>query len=461
MAIARQLRPLKGTIIRRERLLPLPGDVLVTEGQDVAADTIIARTEELPGEPYVIDLRAELKAPKLAAEDVDRAVLKKVGEQVKAQEVIARHSHGFWGEVATCKSPVSGTVEFISRSFARILIREDPRSAQPTAIVAVARKLDVWPSSLKTYMRFREGDEVRQGMVLAASPSTAGMDYAYSPISGIIEKVCTKTGTVTIVRPVKETTVDAYFAGRVESVIPERGAVIAATGTLIEGVFGIGFEHHGPLAVLTRSPEEDLDPAAITDAHEGKIIVAGRRVTLEGLRRAVDAGACGAICGGVDNLDLVEWLGQEIEVGITGQEDVDFTLILTEGFGATPMDEAVFATLLAADGRVSSVNGSTHVRAGVIRPEVVIVGPPAGLGESGTAEAGTAEWGGAARLEPALVEGAAVRLVGPRRFGQRGQVVEVPAERQALGTEARVKVVRVRLEDGTVISVPQANVEVL
>ncbi|MHB0885006.1 MAG: hypothetical protein ACYC41_03910 [Bacillota bacterium] len=460
MAIIRPLRPLKGTTIRRERLLPLPGEVLVREGQEVAADTVVARTEELPGEPYIIDLRAELKAPKMTVEEVDRAVLKKVGQQVKAQEVIARHSHGFWGEVATCKSPVNGTVEFVSRSFARILLREDPRSAQPMAIVPVAKKLDVWPASLKTYMRFREGDEVRQGMILAASPSTAGLDYAYSPISGVIEKVCTKTGTVTIVRPVKVTAVDAYFAGRVESVIPERGAVIAATGTLIEGVFGVGFEHHGPLAVLTGSPEEDLDPATITDAHGGKVIVAGRRVTLEGLRRAVDVGACGAICGGVDHLDLVEWLGQEIEVGITGQEDVDFTLILTEGFGALPMDEPVFATLLAADGRVASVNGTTHVRAGVIRPEVVIVGQPGEAGDSGAFEGGAAEVGRIPR-EPTLIEGAVVRLVGTRRFGQRGQVVEGPAERPALGTEARVKVVRVRLEDGTVISVPQANIEVL
>lgn len=452
MAIVRQLRPQHVTI-RRERLLPLPGEVLVKEGQDVAADTIVAKTEELPGEPYVIDLRAELKAPKLTPEEVGRAVLKKVGEPVKAQEVVARHSHGFWGEVATCKSPVNGTVEFISRSFARILIREDPRSAQPVAVVPVAKKLDIWPASLKTYMRFREGDEVRQGVILAASPSTTGLDYAYSPISGVIEKVCTKTGTVTIVRPVKETTVDAFVAGRVESVIPERGAVIVTSGTVIEGVFGVGYEHHGPLAVLTRSPEEDLVPAAITEAHEGRVIVAGRRATLEGLRRAVDVGACGIICGGVDHLDLVEWLGQEIEVGITGQEDLDFTLILTEGFGTAPMDGSVFATLSAAEGRVASVNGSTHVRAGVIRPEVVIAGPPVQTADVAT--------GVTAVPGPVLTEGTAVRLIGPRRFGQRGRVVEVPVERQVLDTEARVKVVRVRLEDGTVISVPQANVEVV
>lgn len=450
MAGVPQMRLVQETALRKERLLPLPGEVLVKEGQEVQADTVIARTEELPGEPYVIDLKAEFKAPRLTPEETDLAVLKKVGDKVKAQEVVARHSRGFWGEVITCKSPVSGTVEFISRSFARLLIREDPRSAEPMAIVAVAKRLDIWPSSLKTYMRFREGDEVRQGTILAASPSTAGMDYAYSPINGVIEKVCTKTGTVTIVRPVKETIVDAYVAGRVEEIIPERGAVIVSRGLAVEGVFGVGFEHHGPLAVLTRSPEEDLDPAAVLPAHEGKVIVAGRRVTLDGLRKAVEVGASGAVCGGVDNLDLVQWLGKEIDVGITGQEDVEFTLIITEGFGPMPMAEAVFATFLANDGRVASINGSTHVRAGAIRPEVLIASGPVG-GRAAQAETARA----------ALAEGVPVRLLGPRHFGRRGRVVEMPVERQLLETEVRLKVVRVRLDDGTVVSVPQTNVEVV
>jgi len=455
---------MRDAIIRKERLLPLPGEVLVKEGQEVQPETVVARTEELPGEPYVIDLRAELKAPRLTAEEVDRAVLKKVGERVKAQEVIARHSRGFWGEVIACKSPVNGTIEFISRSFARILIREDPRSAQPMAIVPVAKQLDIWPSSLRSYMRFREGDEVRQGMVLAASPSGTGMDYAYSPISGMIEKVCTKTGTVTIVRPVKETTVDAYLAGRVERVIRERGAIVAARGIRLEGVFGIGYEDHGPLAVVTRSPEEDLRPEVLTSAHEGKVIVVGRRITLDGLRKAVDVGAVGAVCGGVDELDLVSWLGKEIDIGVTGQEEVEFTLIITEGFGPMPMADAVFAALLDNQGRVASVNGSTHVRAGVIRPEVILaLGPSVGDSSVDATAAGIrseAGIGGEAEA-PSLVEGTVVRLLGSRHFGRRGQVVEVPTERRLLDTEVRERVVRVQLEDGAVVTVPLANVEAL
>ncbi len=45
------LKVTASTRIRRERKLPLPGDVLVTVGQTVTADTIVARTELRPRSP--------------------------------------------------------------------------------------------------------------------------------------------------------------------------------------------------------------------------------------------------------------------------------------------------------------------------------------------------------------------------------------------------------------------------
>jgi hypothetical protein len=59
-----------------------------------------------------------------------------------------------------------------------------------------------------------------------------------------------------------------------------------------------------------------------------------------------------------------------------------------------------------------------------------------------------------------LALGAVVRLLRKPYFGLWGEVVDVPVKAEQLETEAWVRVVHVRLQDGRTISVPQENVEV-
>jgi len=362
------------TLIRKVRRLPLPGEVLVTQGQVVQPDTILAKTEYLPGDPYIIDLQREFKA-KLSFDDLERTLLKKPGDRVAAQEVIARHTMGLLGETISVKSPVTGYVEFVSLVQGRVLIREDGRLAKPSVIVNVARDLDVWPRLIGLYLQCREGDEVRQGAILAAAPSLTGMDYSFAPISGRIEKICSKTGTVTIVRETKITQIDAYIPGEVAEILPQEGAVIETRAMYIQGIFGLGGEAYGPLQVLVDDPAAELSPAALSEAQPGQIVVGGSYVGLEALRRALQVGVKGIITGGVDAIDLVRVRGREIAVGITGQEDLPLTIVITEGFGVRSMNQVIFEELRRHQGQVVSINGQTQIRAGVIRPEVIIPVP--------------------------------------------------------------------------------------
>ncbi len=469
MAMPAETHVLERTTIRKERLLALPGDVLVTPGQRVDPDTVIAKAEELPGEPYVIDLKAELRTS-LTPEMVDRTVVVKVGDKVSGGDTLARYTRGFLGEVLVVRCPVNGTVEFISRSSARILIREDPRSAEPVHIVSVAKELDIWAASLRMYMRFKEGDEVKQGMALAAAPGgVASMIYSYSPVSGIIEKVCTKTGTVTIVRPIKATVVDAYMPGVVAEIVADRGAVVETAGSVVQGVFGIGFENYGTLKVLATNPADEIGADRVPDNCNGLVLVAGAHISYEALRKALDGGATGIISGGADSGDLVKLTGQEIGVGITGQEDIPITVVLTEGFGHMAMARRIFDLLARADGRKVSLNGSTQVRAGVIRPEVVVPEPqPAGETEQGIPATSTKTDGAPASgsgekpvvaLNEAYV-GSRVRVVAKPYFGLWGQVEGLPGGRQRVESEIQVRTAQVRLDDGRLVTVPDANLEI-
>ena len=86
------LRVTKAAIIRKERRLPLPGQVLAEKGDRVRAEDVVARTE-LPGNVQPINVAGLLSVP---PEDVPQLMLKKEGESVRKGEPIAQ-SKGFFG----------------------------------------------------------------------------------------------------------------------------------------------------------------------------------------------------------------------------------------------------------------------------------------------------------------------------------------------------------------------------
>lgn len=450
------------TVIRKERRLTMPGEVYVRAGESVRPDTLVAKTGLVSGAPSIVNVARELKVT--PAEAIG-ALLVKVGDRVDAQQVIARIDRGFFGGVTEVKAPVSGLVEFISETHGRVLIREEQREASPPYIVPVARILDISPSRLRWYMLRKEGEEVTAGQVLAADYSSfAAIPAVYAPVSGTIEKVCTRTGQVYIRRPYRPVMCDAYIAGTVERVIPEYGAVIRTVGSYLQGIFGIGYETFGTLRAAVAAPDEALDEEGVREEDRGAVLVAGSFVTLAALRKALTCGVRGIIVGGADHGDLSALIGREIGVGITGHEDVPLTVVLTEGFGRLAMADEIFSLLKAADGRQVSLNGSTQVRAGVIRPEVIIPVGAADAEAEGADAADTADATVARAARPAddaLRPGAQVRIVRAPWFGLRGRVVALPEEEVQLESETRARVAVVELADGQRVAVARENLEIL
>ena len=444
--------------VSKRRTIPLAGEVMVRVGDRVEPNDLIARAETVPGDPYVLDLQAELGV-KLGPEDVARVMLKRVGDRVQTLEAVARLKVGPMGEVREARSPVEGFIEFISYAYARVLVREDAQKAAPVVIVNVAKKLDVAPMLIRAYMRYQEGDEVRQGAVIAEAPGGLGIDYCYAPASGVIEKICTRTGTVTILRPSKPAEVDAYLKGRVTELLGDHGARVESVADYVQGVFGLGFENYGPLRVVTAAPDGTVRAEDLGSDHEGAVLVGGALVTLDALRKALDLGVRGIITGGANHGDLAALLGRELGVGITGQEDLPMTVILTEGFGAVPMARDTYDLLRSCEGRQASVNGSTQVRAGVIRPEIIVARPEA------------TDDLAARPIEECLLErekekgrlglGSRVRIVRAPNFGAWGTVVGLPEEPVKFETEASLAAAEVELDEGGRLLVPLANLEVL
>jgi hypothetical protein len=316
-------------------------------------------------------------------------------------------------------------------------------------VVRVAETLGVPAKDLSKLLLVQEGARVLEGQQLAEMRGLFGLfrSSVAAPLSGTIEFISNSTGHVGIRAPSDPLNLSAYIPGTVVSVEPRSGLVIETEATFVQGIFGVGGERLGSLLMLSVERTQPITELEIPDQAEGRILVGGHSPTIGALRKAVTAGAIGFITGSVDDHALRDYVGYDIGVALTGDEDVPMTLIITEGFGSLAMSERVFSTLRRVDGQEASINGATQVRAGAQRPEVIA---PMGSGEM-------VDSAGAAGLEI----GARVRLIRVPYFGRTGVVRELPHELERIETGAWLRVLRAELDDGSCVTVPRANVELV
>ncbi|HDI74189.1 MAG TPA: hypothetical protein ENF57_04215, partial [Candidatus Korarchaeota archaeon] len=279
------------TIVRKERKLPIPGEVLVKKGDKVSFDTVVARTY-VPGDPYILKVARELG---IEPEDLPFYMLKKKGDRVKKGEVVARYRALFGMINRECISPTDGVIEDVSSTTGRIIVRGDPKPVE----------------------------------------------------------------------------IKAYVSGKIVEVMPKEGVVVETRGAFVQGIFGVGGETNGEIKVLVDSPSDVLEADMIDEGCRGKILIGGSLVTKDALNKAIEFGAHGIVVGGIKDTDLMEVVGYEIGVAITGHEEIGLTLIITEGFGKMAMSRKAFEIFKEFEGYRAAMNGATQIRAGVIRPEVV------------------------------------------------------------------------------------------
>ena len=177
----------------------------------------------------------------------------------------------------------------------------------------------------------------------------------------------------------------------------------------------------------------------------------GSLVTHSAVERAREVGAVGIIAGGIGDGDLRAILGRDLGVAITGTEEIGLTVIVTEGFGPIAMAPRTFAILTSCAGRQASISGATQIRAGVVRPEIIV--PQ----QDGADRTGVETASQAAGLEV----GATVRAIRAPHFGHIGRVAALPAELQEVESGARVRVLEVAFGDGSQAVLPRANVELI
>jgi hypothetical protein len=161
--------------------------------------------------------------------------------------------------------------------------------------------------------------------------------------------------------------------------------------------------------------------------------------------------AKGIVVGGIDDKDLREFLGTDIGVAITGNENMGITVVMTEGFGQIDIAQKTFDLLKSKEGKMACINGATQIRAGVIRPEVVIP-----LGKSDQSSESLKS-----QSSVGLGVGSPVRVIRQPYFGRLGNVTDLPPELKELDSESHARILEVEFGDGSKAIIPRANVELI
>jgi len=372
MSLTPGLKITESTIVRRSRILPLQGEVIVNKGERVNSDTIVARANA-PGDFQFVNVAQIIG---IEPRNIGRFLLKKAGDKVEKEEAIAEFKMLFGLLKTTCRSPSQGTITNISTSTGRIIIQEPPN-----------------PVLIK-----------------------------------------------------------AYIPGEVTHVFPGEGAIIETAAAFAQGIFGIGGETQGEILVVSESPDEVLSEEQLGSECKKKVVVGGSLATVEALKKASDYGATGVIVGGIEDEDLIKFLGYDIGVAITGQENINTTIIMTEGFGKIKMAERMFNLLKRFEGHQACICGATQIRAGVIRPEIIIPREDIKLLEL-KKEPSSALTG--------LEIGTHIRIIRKPYFGALAYVTRLPEELQLVETGSTVRVLEAELEEGGKAIVPRSNVEII
>ena len=319
-------------------------------------------------------------------------------------------------------------------------------------MLKVANVLNIGPADVPNVMLIGEGDKVNKGQMIAETEGLFGFfkSNVISPIDGTVESISDVTGQIVMREAPIPVEVDAYMSGIVKEIIPDEGVIVEADAAFIQGIFGIGGESRGDMIVLVDDREAELAPELLDESHKGKIVVGGSFISLDTYKKALSLGVAGVVVGGFNYFDLEEILGYILGVAITGSEDLVTSLIVTEGFGNIRMGSRTFDLLNKENGKYVSINGATQIRAGVIRPEIVIPLQEIEIPETSVHKSDNS----------GISKGSLVRIIRAPYFGKMGEVVSLPPELQQMESETMVRVAEVKV-DGDVLNIPRANLEMV
>jgi hypothetical protein len=305
--------------------------------------------------------------------------------------------------------------------------------AREHVMLDVARIFGVSAREADKLIRVNEGDRLEKGALIAEKPGLFS-NTIKAPRAGRV-MVC---GSGQILMEVGDARIElrAGMPGVVTQIIPDKGVVIRTAGALVQGVWGNGRIDNGLMVSLIEKPGDILAAGRLDVSLRGSVILSGQVRDLDTLKAAAELPVRGLI--------LSSLAASLIETAYK----MRYPILVTEGFGALPMNSAAFKLLTTNNKREATVNADHFDRYSGTRPEVIIPLPISNEPD-----------------EPNRYEqfelGRQVRMRRPPNPGMIGTISELPAGLSLLPSGLRAPAAEVKLENGDVLLAPLVNLEVV
>lgn len=300
-------------------------------------------------------------------------------------------------------------------------------------LLDIGRGLGLSAEDAEHYIQRRAGDEVDEGDVIAG-PVGIGRRVVRAPSPGRI--ILAGNGQVLMELEGEFSELKAGYSGVVTEILGDRGVVIEVFGSLIQGVWGNGRINYGLLNIISHAADETVTPDMMEVSLRGAVILGGYCEDEKVLLSAAELPIRGMILASMDS-GLVDTA-----------LNVEYPIVLVEGFGRLPMNQGAFSILADSALREVALNAEPWDRIGDSRPEIMV---SAVERSSGQVVPDGAAFG----------VGQTVRVVSSSHKGKVGRLISLPMGLTVLPSGLRAQSAQVRLSDDDTIQVPLANLEVI
>ncbi len=305
-------------------------------------------------------------------------------------------------------------------------------------LVDVGRKLGLPDDKADTALLKKDGDQVKAGEPIAVRKTALGLRRlaARSPADG--QLVAAAGGKALVAAISKPFELRAGIPGQVVTILQARGVILETTGALLEGVWGNGHEDFAVLRLVGEAPAVALKADQVAMEMRGALLAVGVLTDLAALKRLAEVRVRGLIVG---------TLGAGL---LPAASQLDFPVLVVEGFGARGFSAPAHALLKGNAGREAWLNAVERNRFRGRRPELIVPLPPTHTPPPPPVEGET------------LALGQRVRVVRGPDAGKVG-VVQAVGDRPALAASGvRTLLARVLLDQATEpVDVPAPNLEIL
>ncbi len=293
--------------------------------------------------------------------------------------------------------------------------------------------LGMAPKRAAQFLQREVGEHVEKGSILAGRQGFAAR-LLRSPVDGQIAAI--RGSQILIQAQESSAKLFARIPGRVIEIIPNRGVLIQFVGSWIEGLWGNDEFDDGSLHSFSEDPAYTFTADDLDISLRSSILLAGHCNQRKALEVAQQIPIRGLILGSLDTRLLP--IAQSME----------YPILLTEGFGAIPMNGPAFKLLNSYAGQEIGLNAQIADEYAGLRPEVFI--PINNAGEP-----------------PAAVEnqsfrvGLRVRVLSNPYQGQVGEISALLPSSTLFPSGIRAAAAEVALRQGGAAVLPLANLEVL